>query len=63
MKIWKPNKALLNENIEYEKYELKYDLNQYDHGIYKLIQLKDDRLCATTSKNQIVFWRNRSGYY
>ena len=63
VKIWKPKNTLSNENIEYEKYELIYDLRQYDHGIHKLIQLKDDRLCATTSKNQIVFWRNRSGSY
>ena len=63
VKIWKPRKEKGNDNIEYEIYELVYDLRQYDHGIHKLIQLKDDRLCATTSKNQIVFWRNRSGSY
>ena len=62
VKIWKPKKEK-SDNIEYEKYELVYDLRQYEHGIHKLIQLKDDRLCATTSKNQIVFWRNRSGSY
>ena len=64
VKIWKPK--IENEdniNTRYESYELIYDLRQYDHGIHKLIQLKDDRLCATTSKNQIVFWRNRSGSY
>ena len=62
VKIWKPTKEKIDK-VSYEKYELIYDLKQYDHGIHKLIQLKDDRLCATTSKNQIVFWRNRSGSY
>ena len=63
VKIWKPNEEKISDKISYQKYELIYDLKQYDHGIHKLIQLKDDRLCATTSKNQIVFWRNRSGSY
>ena len=44
-------------------YELCYDLKQYEHGIHKLIQLKDDRLCATSSRNELIFWRNRSGSY
>ena len=63
VKIWRPKTEKINEKEEYQKYELCYDLRQYDHGIHKLIQLKDDRLCATTSKNDIVFWRNRSGSY
>ena len=64
VKIWKPKTENEGDiNNKYKKYELIYDLRQYDHGIHKLIQLKDDRLCATTSKNQIVFWRNRSGSY
>ena len=44
-------------------YEMAYDLREFQHGIYNLIQLEDDRLCATSSKNQTVFWRNRSGSY
>jgi WD40 repeat protein len=63
VKIWRGKEEKLNENITYQKFELIYDLKQYDHGIHKLIQLKDDRLCATTSKNQLIFWRNRSGSY
>ena len=59
VKIWKPVK---NENNIYI-YELLYDLTDYIHGIHNLIQLKDDRLCGTSSKNQIVLWRNRSGSY
>ena len=66
VKIWKPikkEKKENNENKEYFWYEMAYDLREYQHGIHKLIQLKDDRLCATSSKNQIIFWRNRSGTY
>ena len=59
VKIWKPVK---NENNIY-MYTLLYDLTDYNHGIHMLIQLKDDRLCGTSSKNQIVLWRNRSGSY
>ena len=58
IKIWKPK---LEKEIE--KYELFYDITEYIHGIHKIIQLKDDRLCCTSSKNQIVIWRNRSGSY
>ena len=42
---------------------MAYDIRDFAHGIYKLIQLEDDRLCATSSTNQIVFWRNRAGSY
>jgi WD40 repeat protein len=60
IKIWKLKKQ---ENEEIFMYEMAYDLREFQHGIYNLIQLEDDRLCATSSKNQIVFWRNRSGSY
>ena len=60
VKIWKEKKQ---ENYNNIMYEMAYDLREYQHGIYKLIQLEDDRLCATSSTNQIVFWRNRSGSY
>lgn len=63
VKIWRPKKTKNNENEEFEMYELCYDLKQYEHGIHKLIQLKDDRLCATSSRNELIFWRNRSGSY
>jgi len=59
VKIWKP---IENENKIF-MYSLLYDLTDYIHGIHMLIQLKDDRLCGTSSKNQIVLWRNRSGSY
>jgi WD40 repeat protein len=59
VKIWKPVK---NENKIY-MYTLLNNLTDYTHGIHMIIQLKDDRLCGTSSKNQIVLWRNRSGSY
>ena len=60
VKIWKVKKQ---ENEEIFQYEMAYNLADYQHGIYKLIQLEDDRLCATSSNNYILFWRNRSGSY
>ena len=59
IKIWKEKKV---ENCDYFSYEMAYNL-EYPHGIYKLIQLEDDRICATSSTFQILFWRNRSGSY
>ena len=58
-KIWKEKKV---ENYDYFSYEMAYNL-EYPHGIYKLIQLEDDRICGTSSTFQILFWRNRSGSY
>lgn len=63
IKIWKPIDEKAKENNDYQKYELFYDIIEYNHGIHKLILLKDDRLCATDSKNQLSFWRNRYGFY
>ena len=59
IKIWKEKKV---ENCDYVTYEMAYNL-EYPHGIYKLIQLEDDRICAASSTFQILFWRNRSGSY
>ena len=42
---------------------MAYTVTDYPHGIYKLIQLEDNRLCGTSSNNQIIFWRNRSEFY
>lgn len=61
VKIWKPVKD--EKDFHQDVYTLLYDLTDYTHGIHMLIQLKDDRLCATSSTNQIVLWRNRSGLY
>ena len=60
IKIWKGKKEEKDKTFNYE---MAYDIRDFSHGIYKLIQLEDDRLCGTSSTNQIVFWRNRSGSY
>ena len=59
IKIWKEKKV---ENCDYVNYEMEYNID-YPHGIYKLIQLEDDRICAASSTFQILFWKNRSGSY
>ena len=59
IKIWKEKKA---KDLDYISYELAYNI-EYPHGIYKMIQLEDDRICAASSTFQILFWRNRSGSY
>ena len=36
-------------------------LDDYNHGLYKLIQLPDDRIVSVTSDNALVFWNNTDG--
>ena len=43
--IWKEIK---NENNNFIEYEMAYTVTDYPHGIYKLIQLEDNRLCGTS---------------
>ena len=59
IKIWKEKKV---ENCDYISYEMAHNI-EYPHGIYKIIQLEDNRICATSSTSQILFWRQRSGAY
>jgi WD40 repeat protein len=67
--IWKENIVIDNnkneggenneknsENkIKYVKDEI---LSEYPHGMFLLVQLKDGRICTTTSNNSLIFWRN-----
>lgn len=55
IKIWKMRKNTDNRIV----YSLCEKLAHYGHGLYKMIQLNDDRLCTTASDDKIVFWRNR----
>ena len=56
VKIWK-----INNNMENGISLILLDnLNHYKHGLYKLIQLDDDRLVVVSSDNKLVFWRNNS---
>lgn len=45
------------------KYVINQELNHYAHGLYKLIQLPDDRLVVTATDNNLVFWRNSEGIF
>lgn len=58
IKIWSINKPIINNQIEYS---LNQELNHYGHGLYKLIQLLDDRLVVTATDNNIVFMKNSQG--
>ena len=59
IKIW--HLKLKNDKYEYSCID---KLTEYGHAMFKLIQLKDDRLCATTNKGcAIIIWRNRSDSY
>ena len=58
IKIWTIKLPIIDTNVEYV---LEQTLNDYSHGLYKLIQLKDDRIVASTSENNLVFWRNTDG--
>jgi WD40 repeat protein len=60
IKIWGYTK-IENDNNYIIKYILKEDLNHYGHGLYKLIQINDDRLVVTATDNNLIFWRNVEG--
>ena len=60
IKIWGYTK-IENDNNYIIKYILKEDLNHYGHGLYKLIQIDDDRLVVTATDNNLIFWRNVEG--
>ena len=60
VKIWEHTK-IKNDKTYFIKYILKEDLNHYGHGLYKLIQIDDDRLVVTATDNNLIFWRNVEG--
>ena len=33
-------------------------VDHYAHGLYQLVQLKDDRLCSTATDNNLIIWRD-----
>ena len=53
VKIWEI--AMIDNKINIV---INQELNHYGHGLYKLIQLKDDRLVVSSTDNNLVFWRN-----
>ena len=62
IKIWGFKSYEKNNNKDY-KYVLSEKLDQYGHGLYKLIQLNDNRLLVSTSDNNLLFWRNSEGLF
>ena len=55
IKIWEIDHRIVDNKI---KFVISQSLNDYEHGLYKLIQLDDDRIVATSSDNNLVFWNN-----
>lgn len=51
----KENKDEKNNDIKYMKSET---LTEYPHGMFLLAQLRDGRICTSTSNNSVIFWRN-----
>lgn len=58
IKIWNIKKPIIDTQIIYT---LDVELNHYQHGLYKLIQLIDDRFAVTSTDNNIVIFKNNAG--
>ena len=58
--IWKVGKSRMGTEIEFI---LCQKLDEYNHGLYKLIQLDDDRIVSVSSDNSLVFWNNTSDLF
>lgn len=57
VKIWGVNKFKKKIDCKIE-FILEQSLNDYKHGLYKMIQLEDDSIVATSSDNYLVFWNH-----
>ena len=55
LKIWEISKPINDNKINIV---ITQELNHYGHGLYKLVQLIDDRLVVSSTDNNLVFWRN-----
>lgn len=55
VKIWEVSKSIDDNKIQIV---ISQELNHYGHGLYRLVQLKDDRLVVSSTDNNLVFWRN-----
>lgn len=60
IKIWKIDRRKADNKI---KYILQQNLKEYNHGLYKLIQMEDDRIVSTSSDNLLVFWNNTNSIF
>ena len=59
IRIWASSRNIENR-VSYYSTE---KIDHYGHGLYKLIQLKDDRLCTTATDNNLIFWKNRESLF
>ena len=57
IKIWGINKYKIKTNNKIE-FVLQQTLNEYKHGLYKMVQLEDDAIVACSSDNYLVFWNH-----
>jgi WD40 repeat protein len=57
IKIWGINKFKIKSNNKVE-FVLQQVLKEYKHGLYKMIQLEDDSIVASSSDNFLVFWNH-----
>ena len=57
IKIWGVNKYKKKIDCKVE-FILEQTLNDYHHGLYKMIQLEDDSIVAVSSDNRLVFWNH-----
>ena len=58
IKIWEIFHKKVDNKI---KFVLNQNLQEFKHGLYKMVQLDDDRIVATSSDNYLVFWANTDG--
>ena len=60
IKIW----SISHENVDNKiEYVLNQNLNEFKHGLYKMIQLDDDKIVSTSSDNYLVIWRNTNAIF
>ena len=57
IKIWGVNNYKNRNDCKVE-FILEESLIEYKHGLYKMIQLEDDRIVANSSDNYLVIWNN-----
>ena len=57
IKIWVINKSKI-KSINKVEFILHQTLNEYKHGLYKMIQLEDDSIVSCSSDNYLVFWNH-----
>ena len=60
IKIWKIDRKKADNKI---KFILHQNLKEFNHGLYKLIQMEDDRIVSTSSDNLLVFWNNTNSIF